>query len=79
MKIYLDDQWHGLAEVGGAWNGATQWRFTLDTGGIPLGRHTLRIVAEDGVGGTAAAGVNFLREPPASSLSFVVSEPSVAR
>ncbi|HUR57322.1 MAG TPA: immunoglobulin domain-containing protein [Opitutaceae bacterium] len=74
VKIYLDDQLHGVAEVGGAWNGATRWVYTVNTDDVGPGRHTIRIVAEDGVGGASAAGVQFLGEPPTSVLPFVVGE-----
>ncbi len=73
VKVFVDDQLRGTATVGGAWNGATRWYFDLAAAGIGVGAHTVKVVAEDGNGGSALAGVQFRGEAPRSALNIVVT------
>lgn len=73
VKVYIDDTLRGTAIVGGAWNGATHWYFDLAAGSVSAGRHTFKVVADDGVGGSSVAGVQFRGEPPRNNLPLEVS------
>jgi hypothetical protein len=73
VKVFVDDQLRGTAVVGGGWNGSTRWVFDLPLATLSLGRHTLKVLAEDGVGGASLAGVQFRGEPPGTVFPIIVS------
>lgn len=73
VRIFVDDLFRGTAVVGGAWNNATLWYYDLALGGLPAGTHTVKVLAEDGIGGAALAGVQLRGEVPASALAITVT------
>ncbi|MSU49492.1 MAG: hypothetical protein EXS37_10465 [Opitutus sp.] len=75
VKIYVNEVVRGAAVVGGAWNGATRWQFDLPVVPLGIGRHTVKVVVEDGVGGNSLAGVQFRGEPPRNNFTLVVVAP----
>jgi hypothetical protein len=68
VAVYVDDQLRGTARVGGAWNGATRWVYDLSAAAIGQGHHTVKVLLDDGIGGTSLAGVRFYREPARSAV-----------
>lgn len=74
VKIYADEVWLGNAGIGGAWNGATRWTFDLPATALGVGNHTVKVVLDDGAGGSALAGVQFGGGRPANALSLIVLE-----
>ena len=72
VKVYVDDVMRGTATVGGAWNGGTRWYFDLNAVGMSVGSHTIKVLAEDGNGGSALAGVQFRGEAPRNTLPLVI-------
>jgi hypothetical protein len=72
VKVFVDDQLRGTAIVGGAWNNATRWHFDLPMATLSTGTHTVKVLAEDGIGGSSLAGVQFRGEAPGSVLSLSV-------
>jgi hypothetical protein len=72
VKVVIDDRIVGEAIVGGAWNGATKWYFDLEVGNVSAGNHNVKVVASDGVGGSALAGVQLRGEPLRNSLPLYV-------
>jgi hypothetical protein len=73
VKIFVDDTLRGSAVVGGASNNATRWYCDLSLSGLPAGTHTVKVLAEDGLGGAALAGVQFNGEAPTNALPITVS------
>jgi hypothetical protein len=68
VGVYIDDQLRGIATVGGAWNGATRWIYDLSGASLGAGRHTVKFLFDDGMGGTSLAGVRFRGETARSAL-----------
>lgn len=73
VKVYLDGAFAGNAVVGGAWQGATSWIFDLPLRTLQVGAHTLKVVADDGVGGTFQAGYQFQSDAPRNVLTFTLA------
>ena len=73
VKIFVNDALLGTATVGGAWNGATRWYFDLSGATVGAGAHVIKVLADDGVGGTSLAGVQLRGEPPRNTLPISVS------
>jgi hypothetical protein len=73
VKVFVDDDLRGTATIAGAWNGATRWTFDLARATILPGRHVLKVLVDDGVGGTSLAGVQFHGEAPRNSLPIIVT------
>lgn len=79
VKIYVDDELRGAAVVGGAWNGATRWYYDLSGATLRPGSHAVKVLADDGVGGTALAGLQFRGAPPRNVLPIVVTSAAPGR
>ena len=72
VKVFVDEVLRGTATVGGAWNGATQWRYDLPAALVGYGTHLVRAVVEDGNGGSANAGVQFQGDVPRHNFILTV-------
>jgi hypothetical protein len=72
VKIYVDGEPKGLGTIGGAWNGATRWTFDLSAAALGAGRHVVKVLFEDGLGGSSLAGVQFRGEQPSNALKVEI-------
>jgi hypothetical protein len=72
VKAYVNDQLRGTAIVGGAWNGATRWTYDFSAASNGPGRHELKFLFDDGVGGTSLAGVRFYGRAAMNALAIEV-------
>lgn len=72
VKVYVDGERRGTAIVGGAWNGATRWRFDLSAASLGPGAHKIKVLFDDGIGGSSLAGVRFYGQPAASMMTVEV-------
>ncbi len=72
VKVFVDDVLRGTAVVGGAANNATRWYYDLSLASLADGPHAVKVLADDGIGGTALAGVQFKAETPTNVLSIGV-------
>jgi hypothetical protein len=62
VKVYIDDTLHGTATVGGTWNAATRWIYNISASVLGAGKHTVKVLFDDGAGGSSLAGVSFRGE-----------------
>jgi hypothetical protein len=69
VKIFLNGEFKGNATVGGAWNNATRWTFDLSAASLGTGHHIVKVLFDDGAGGTSLAGVRFRGEQATSTLA----------
>jgi hypothetical protein len=72
VKIFINGEMKGTATVGGAWNGATRWTFDLVAASLGTGRHVMKVLFDDGVGGSSLAGVKFRGEQAANALTIEI-------
>ena len=70
VKIYFDGAFKGNAKIGGAWNGATRWIFDVSAAALGPGSHVVKVLFDDGVGGSSLAGVRFRGERSTNALGI---------